>query len=26
VQTHKIQVVVVGGYGRVDVDAFAVLR
>jgi hypothetical protein len=25
-KAHKLQVVVVGGYGRVDVDAFAVLR
>jgi len=26
VHGHKVQVVVVGGYGRVDVDAFAVLK
>jgi subtilisin family serine protease len=26
VHSHKVQVVVVGGYGRVDVDAFAVLK
>ena len=26
VHAHKVQVVVVGGYGRVDIDAFAVLK
>ena len=26
VKAHKVQVVVVGGYGRVDVDAFVVLK
>ena len=26
VKAHKVQVIVVGGYGRVDLDAFAVLK
>jgi subtilisin family serine protease len=26
VKAHKVQIVVVGGYGRVDLDAFAVLK
>jgi len=26
VHAHKIQIVVIGGYGRVDIDAFAVLK
>jgi hypothetical protein len=26
VHAHKVQIVVIGGYGRVDIDAFAVLK